>query len=161
DLVLQLGHLVRGLVGVVGGKLVVTVEDRFLRGDALHHVLAYADFLIELRLLRQIADARALGGPGFAGIVLVEPRHDPQQRRLAGAIDAQHADFGIRVERQIDALQDLAVARIDLGQILHVIDELAGHYSLSASVPIPKFVSIRGWLERTAESIRTPATLSL
>jgi hypothetical protein len=129
---LQLGHLVRRLVGVVGGELVVAVEDRFLRGDALHHVLAHADFLIELRLLRQIADASALRGPGFPGKFLVDPTHDAQQRRLAGAIDAEHADFGIRVERQIDVFQDLSVARIDLGQILHVIDELAGHYSLSA-----------------------------
>ena len=127
DLVLQLGHLVRGLVRVVHGELVVAVEDRLLRRDALHHVLAHGLVGIELRLLLQVADARALGHPGLAGELLVDAGHDAQQRRLAGAVDAEHADLGVGIERQIDVLEHLAVARIGLGQTLHVIDELTGH----------------------------------
>ena len=61
DLVLQLGHLVGGLVGIIGGELVVAVDDRLLRRDALHDVLAHRLCRIELRLLRQVADAGALG----------------------------------------------------------------------------------------------------
>ena len=127
DLVLELGHLVGGLVRVVHGELVVAVEDRLLRRHAVHDVLAHALGRIELRLLRQVADARALGDPALAGELLVDPGHDAKQRRLAGAVDAEHADLGVGIERQVDVLQDLAVARIGLGQALHVIDELTGH----------------------------------
>ena len=41
DLVLQLGHLVGGLVRVVRCEFVVAVEQRLLGGDALHDVLAH------------------------------------------------------------------------------------------------------------------------
>ena len=127
DLVLQLGHLVGGLVGIIGGELVVAVDDRLLRRDALHDVLAHRFVGIELRFLGQVADAGALGDPGLAGIFGVEAGHDAQQRRLAGAVDAEHADLGVGIERQVDVLQNLPVPGIDLGQALHVIDELTGH----------------------------------
>ena len=78
DLVLELGHLVGGFVGVVGGKLVVAIEDRLLRRDAFHDVLAHRFRRIELRLLRQIADASAFGGPGLAGELRVDAGHDAQ-----------------------------------------------------------------------------------
>ena len=63
---------------------------------------------IELRLLLEIADAGALGDPGLAVIFLVEAGHDPEQRRLAGAVDAEHADLGVRIERQMDVIEHLA-----------------------------------------------------
>jgi hypothetical protein len=66
DLVLELGHLLRGLVGVVGGDLVVAVEQRLLRRHALHHVLAHRKLRIELRLLFEIADPRPFGDPALA-----------------------------------------------------------------------------------------------
>ena len=127
DLVLQLGHLVRGLVRVVHGELVVAVEDRFLWRDAFHHVLAHGFRRIELRLLLEVAHARALGHPAFTGELLVDAAHDAQQRGFAGAVDAEHPDLGIGIEGQIDVLQDLAVARIGLREALHVIDELTRH----------------------------------
>ena len=77
DLVLQFGHLVGGLVGIVGGELVVAVEDRLLLGHAQHDVVAHRQLRIELRLLLEIADAGALGDPGLAVIFLVEAGHDP------------------------------------------------------------------------------------
>ena len=134
DLVLEPGHLVDGLVGVIDRQFVVAVENRLLRRDTLHDVVAHRFRGIELRLLRQVADPRALGHPAFAGIVLVEAGHDAQQRRLAGAVDAEHADLGVRVERQVDVLQDLPVPRIGLGQPLHVIDELTGHFAFRVSL---------------------------
>ena len=81
---------------------------------------------IELRLLLEVADAGALGDPGLAGIFLVDAGHDPQQRRFAGAVDAEHADLGVGVERQMDVIEHLS-GRVGLGQTLHEIDELARH----------------------------------
>ena len=63
DLVLQLGHLVRGLVGIIHRELVVAVEDRFFRRHAFDDVLAHRLVLVERGLLRQEADARAFAPP--------------------------------------------------------------------------------------------------
>ena len=134
DLVLEPRHLVGGLVRIVHGELVVAREHGALRAHPLHHVLAHAFCRVELRLLRQVPDPRALRRPGLPGKLLVEPGHDPQQRRFPGAVGPQHADLGIGIERQIDVLEHLAVARIGLGETLHVIDELAGHRPLSATM---------------------------
>jgi hypothetical protein len=49
---------------------------------------------IELRLLRQVADLDAGHGHGFALDLLVDAGHDPQQRGLARAVQAEHADLG-------------------------------------------------------------------
>ncbi len=127
DLVLQLGHLVGGFVRIVHRQFVVAVEDRLLLGDAEHHVLAHCLGGVELRLLFEVADPRALGDPRLAGVVLVETGHDPEQRRLARAVDAEHADLGVRIERQMDVIEHLAVGRVGLGQTLHEVDELASH----------------------------------
>ena len=127
DLVLQFRHLVGSLVGIIHRQFVVAVEDRLLLGDAQHHVLADGQLGVELGLLLEVTDPRALGDPGFTVIFLVEAGHDPQQRRLAGAVDTQHPDLGIGVKRQMDVIEHLAVARIGLGQTLHEIDELPGH----------------------------------
>ena len=126
DLVLQLGHLVGGLFRVVHRQFVVAIEDRLLLGDAEHDVLAHVQRGIELRLLLEVADARALRDPGLAGVFLVEAGHDLEQRRFTGAVDAEHADLGVRIERQMDVIQHLA-GRIGLGQTLHEVDELASH----------------------------------
>ena len=66
---------------------------------------------VELRLLRQVADLEARRRPRLAEELLVDAGHDPQQRALAGAVVAEHADLGARVERQPDPLQDLALRR--------------------------------------------------
>ena len=74
DLVLQAGHLVGGLVGIVHRQFVVAVEDRLLVLDAEHDVAAHAEVGVEMRLLRQIADPRALGDEALAGELRVEAR---------------------------------------------------------------------------------------
>jgi hypothetical protein len=62
---------------------------------------------VELRLLRQVADAHAGHRRGFALEVLVDAGHDLQQRRLARAVQAEHADLGAGEEGQRDVLEDL------------------------------------------------------
>ena len=79
-----------------------------------------------MRLLLEVADAGAFGDPGLAVIFLVEAGHDLEQRRLAGAVDAEHADLGVGVERQVDVIEHLP-GRVALGQTLHEIDELTRH----------------------------------
>jgi hypothetical protein len=66
---------------------------------------------IELWLLLEQADGRAGRQLRLAAILLVDPGHDPQQRRLAGAVEAEHADLGAREERERDVLEDLFVVR--------------------------------------------------
>ena len=74
DLVLQPGHLVGGLVGVVHGELVVAVEDRLVRATPSITFSRTVFVRIELRLLRQVADAGALGDPALAGEFRVDAR---------------------------------------------------------------------------------------
>src|SRR6266481_2404644 len=128
DLVLQFGHLLGGLVGIIDGQLVIAIEDRLLLGDAQHDVLAHRLAGVELRLLLEVADPRALGDPRLAVIFLVDAGHDPQQGRFAGAVDAEHADLGVGIKRQMNVIEHLAIAGIGLGQTLHEIDELARHH---------------------------------
>ena len=126
DLVLQARELVGRVVRVVRRDLLVALDDLLLLGHRFHHVLEHVLRRIEHWLLRQVADARALRGEGLAREVLVDAGHDAQQRRLARAVRAEHADLRVAVERQPDALQDLLALRGDLAQVLHGEDEL-GH----------------------------------
>ena len=90
---------------------------------------------VELRLLRQVSDPGAFGDEALADELGVEARHDAQQRRLARAVDAEHADLGVRVERQVDVLEHLLAARPGLAEALHMIDELArGHVVTSLRI---------------------------
>ena len=128
DLVLEARHFVGGLVGIVHGELVIAVEDRLLLFHAEHGVALHVERGVEIRLLRQVPDLRALGDKALAGEFGVQPRHDAHQRRLARAVDAKHADFRVRVEREVDVVEDFLAGRIGLGETSHVIDELArGH----------------------------------
>ena len=67
-----------------------------------------------MRLLRQIADLYAFCGFGIAAVVMVKSGHDPHQCRLAGTVDAKHADFSAREKRKSYVLEDLASAGIGL-----------------------------------------------
>ena len=127
DLVLERGHFIGGLIRIIHREFVVAVKDRLLLRNAEHHIAAHVELLVEDRLLRQIADLGALGDEALAGKLLVDPGHDPQKCRFAGAIDAEHANFRIRIERKIDVLENLFSTGVGLGQTLHVIDELPRH----------------------------------
>ena len=54
-----------------------------------------------------------------------------QQRRFAGAVDAEHADLGVGKERQPDVLQHLLAAGVGLGKLLHGVDVLRGGHEVS------------------------------
>ncbi len=130
DLLLEGGHLLHQLVGVVlaqlGGDGVVLVEDLLLvaPGD---DVAPHVQGRIQVRLLLQIAHLGAVQRLGLAGELLVHAGHDLQQGGLARAVDADHADFGVRIERQPDVLEHLLAAGKGLGETLHLKNVLGGH----------------------------------
>ena len=104
------------------------MENCLLGGDAEHDVAAHVERRVERRLLREIADAGALGEEALADELRVDAGHDAQQRRLARTVDAEHADLGVGVKGETHVLQHLLAAGPSLGKALHVIDELArGH----------------------------------
>ena len=70
---------------------------------------------------------------GLAGEAVVEPGHDPQQARLAGAVRADDADLGARVERERDVLEDRPVGRVVPGELVGRVDEFVGHASRVAA----------------------------
>jgi hypothetical protein len=57
----------------------------------------------------------------------VDFSHDAQQRALARAVRAEHADLGPVQERQRDAVEDDAVRRIALHQAVQGQDDLLAH----------------------------------
>ena len=71
-----------------------------------------------------------VGRPGLAQEIRVHAGHDAQERALAGAVRAEHADLGAGEEREPDALQDLPLGRDDLAKILHREDVLVRHRDL-------------------------------
>ena len=128
DLVLQGGHLLGGLVRVVHRQLVIAVQLGLLGRDPQHDVAAHVQTLVQMRLLRQIADGRTLGGPGLAGEILVDAGHHAHQAGFARSVDADDADLDARKEVQLDVLKHLLAAGIGLGHAVHVVDELIGRH---------------------------------
>lgn len=57
------------------------------------------------------ADGQPLHGDGFALKFFIDPGHDLEQRRLARAIETQHANFGTRKKREGNVFQELALGR--------------------------------------------------
>ena len=133
DLVLEPRHLVRRLVGIVHGKLVVAVELRLLVGNALHGIAGDVLGVVEGGLLREIADAHALGRPGLAHELGLIPRHDTKERRFARPVHTDHADLGAGEKGERDVLQHLLAASIGLGQAVHDIDILGRGHRRSVS----------------------------
>ena len=85
---------------------------------------------VELRLLRKITDLDAVGRPGLAVELGIEPGHDLQQCRLAGAVQAEDADLGARKEGQADVLQHFLAAGPGFGQAVHHIDVLVARHNI-------------------------------
>ncbi len=103
-------ELVRGLLGVVGGELVEAVEQRLGLGDALLHVAEHVLGLVEMGLLLEHPHRGARRERGLPAVLLVEPRHDPQQRGLAGAVVAEHADLRAGVERERELVESTVLS---------------------------------------------------
>ena len=105
DLRLDLAELLGRLLGVVGRQLVEAVEQRLGLGDAVLDVALDVLALVQLRLLLEHPDGRARRERGLAAVLLIDPRHDPQERRLARAVVAEHADLRAGVERERDVVE--------------------------------------------------------
>ena len=86
--------------------------------DVAAHVLRR----VELGLLREVADGRPVGELRVADEARVEPRHDPQQGRLARAVGPEHADLRAVQEGEGDVLEHDAVGRVLLAQLVHRVD---------------------------------------
>ena len=127
DLGLDRGELVGRVLGVVGRELVEAVEQRLGLGNAVLHVSLDVLGLVELGLLLEHPDGRTGRERGLAAVLLIDAGHDPQQRRLARSVVAQHADLGAGVERQGDVVEDRLVGRMQPGQPVHREDVLRGH----------------------------------
>src|SRR5438034_1097494 len=126
---IHLATLSRKYRSCVMATTVPGYSSRKRSSHAMLDVAAHILVGLELRLLRQVADAQAVGGKRLAEEVAVDAGHDAQQRRLAGAIGAEHADLRPVEEREIDAAQDLPLGRDDLAKILHDEGVFPGHFS--------------------------------
>ncbi|MNR24230.1 hypothetical protein D3C85_1412990 [compost metagenome] len=117
-------------VGVRLGVGGVDLVQALLGGDdgaqAFFNRLAHRVLGVQLRFLRQVADVQARHGDGFAFDLFIDASHDLQQRRLARAVQAQHADLGARKKRKRDIAQNLPLGRHDLADAVHGVDVL-GH----------------------------------
>src|SRR5690606_30030030 len=159
DLFLQFGLLCQELVeiririseGFADG--IVAINELLQLPQPFHHVAGNVLAGIELWFLRQITDLYPLRGPGFADKLLIDARHDAQKRRLAGAIQAQHADLGTGQKMQMNVLKNLLAAGIGLGETLHGVDILVGcHWApLAASLLSPGEWMVAGILARAGD----------
>ena len=72
----------------------------------------------------QKADRDALAWKRFADKARVLTRHDLEQRALAGAVQAEHADLGAEIKGQPDVFEHFGVGRMHLPEALHRVNEL-------------------------------------
>ena len=108
DVILELGLLGEQLVeigiGLTHGvaHLFEAVEEAFRVGDTVGDVAEHVLALVELRLLREVADAEARRHPHLPAVPVVLAREDAQQCRLPRTIEAEHADLGAGIHRDVD-----------------------------------------------------------
>ena len=104
---------------------VEAVEQVAQRAHAVLDVLAHVPGRVELRFLGEHAHGRPGSELGDSARGLLEPGHDPQQRRLAGAVRAEHADLRPGQERERDVRQHLSVRPVELVGPVHREDVVA------------------------------------
>ena len=90
--------------------------------DPLLKLFPHGFLRIELRLLRHVADHAPGCERALALKVLVDPCHDPEQRRFALAVAAEHADFRPQIEGERNVL-DHDLLGVGLLQMLDLHDE--------------------------------------
>ena len=128
DLVLELAHLVHELVeirvgiGHLGADLVETLNFGQNVGERHLDVLKDGLVLVQRRLLLQDAHGVAGRQARLAVGDLLEARHQLEQRGLAHAVGAHHADLGAGIKRQRHVVQDHLVA-VRLARLVHLVDE--------------------------------------
>ena len=135
DALLHLAHLGQRALHLVGVERLgqprrdrVEAVEQVARGaHAVLDVLVDRARLVELRLLVEHADGRARRQQHVAADVRVDARHDAQQRALARAVRAEHADLRAVQERQRDAVEHGAIGRVALHQPAQREDDLLAH----------------------------------
>ena len=108
-----------------GRDRVEAVEQIAQLAHAVLDVSAHVLGGVELGLLLEKADGRAGVQLGDARRRLLEPCHDPEQRRLAGAVRAEHADLRPGQERERDVRQHLPLRAVELVDPVHRVDVVA------------------------------------
>ncbi len=125
-------------VGVGLGKRgrdgVEAVEEVAQRAHAVLDVPADVLRGIELGLLREVADRRLRIELGDARRGLLEPPHDPEERRLARAVRPEDADLRAVQERQRDVGQHLSLGAVELVGPVHRVDDLAHGGSVGTGI---------------------------
>ncbi len=143
--VVAVGGLQDGLeLGLLGGQLVEVGIGFGIGGvdlvqaclGVLDHADRFLDYFthrlvrVQLRFLRQVANVDVGHRTGFAVEFLVDARHDPQQGRFTGAVQAEHANLGAREERQGNILENFPLRRHDFAQPMHGVDVLSQNQAL-------------------------------
>jgi hypothetical protein len=95
------------------------------RAHGLFDRFAHRVLAVELGFLLQIADRHPRHGQRLALELLVHTRHDLEQRGLARAVQAEHADLGAGEERERNVFQELPLGRHGLADAVHRIDVLS------------------------------------
>ena len=138
ELVADLLHLRgREILGELRGELLVSLQDRALRGHAILDVAAHVLLRVELRLLREESRAETVGDARVADVFGIEAGHDPKERRLARSVGPENTDLGVRIKGERDPAQDLALRRDDLFELIHLVDELRRHVNTVPNDSIP------------------------
>ena len=95
--------------------------------QTLFDIAVHALIRIQLRSLRQIADLYPRLRPRLPKNIRTQPRHNPQQRRFARAVQTQHANLGAGKERQRNIFQDGFLGWHNLANPIHGVNVL-GHF---------------------------------
>ena len=119
ELILQLGLLGDERVEVCigfGEFGVDFIEAREHFDDGSHRLFHNLDdcfCFIEFWFLFEKANRVAFRRGDFADVFIVNARHNAQQRRLARAVETEHADLGAIIEAERDIAQDHFVTSWD------------------------------------------------
>lgn len=106
--------LVAHRFGKTGGDFFESFQQVASFAEAVHDVFDHVFGGVQFRFLFKIADPDTIGRPGFAVKFPVDAGHDFQQGGFAGAVNAQHADFGTGQKGKRDAFKQFSASRKNL-----------------------------------------------
>ena len=109
-------------IGHFGGNRVEAFDFREHVAECHLHVLENGFVFVKRRLLLQNAHGIARGQACLAVGNLFETGHDLQQRGLAHAVRAHHADFRAGIERQRNVVENHLVA-MRFARLVHGVNE--------------------------------------